>query len=145
MENTNFEIIARAVIISENKILLCKRKDRSYYFLPGGHVEFGEKAEDALTREIKEELSVETRYMEFIGASENIFRQDEKLRHEYNLVFFTKLVSITARSAEEHLVFTFIEKSEFANVNLLPQSLVKTIIKWLADQKPFWISQDYQS
>ena len=34
----NFEVISRAVILHKNKILLCKRNDKDYYFLPGGHV-----------------------------------------------------------------------------------------------------------
>ncbi len=54
---------ASAVIIKNDKILLMHRiKDnREYYVLPGGGVEDGESAEQALTREIKEEagLSVE--------------------------------------------------------------------------------------
>ncbi|MDD3607942.1 MAG: NUDIX domain-containing protein, partial [Candidatus Moranbacteria bacterium] len=57
-KSENFEICSRAIIIKNRKILLPKPKDENWYFFPGGHVEFGEKAEDALRRELKEELDV---------------------------------------------------------------------------------------
>jgi mutator protein MutT len=52
---------ATAVIIKDNKILLIKRiKNGSEYFIfPGGGVEEGETVEQALKREVKEELSLD--------------------------------------------------------------------------------------
>ena len=107
MNNTSFELIARAVIRDKNRILLCKRKDRDYSFLPGGHVEFGEPTEAALAREIKEELGVSITSSKFIGALENIFIHDGQKRHELNLVFEVSLDRISDKSAEDHIEFYF--------------------------------------
>lgn len=137
----NFELIARAVIIQDNKILLCKRKDLDYYFLPGGHVEFGEKAETAIAREIKEELGIEVSELSFIGSSENFFTQDDARHHEFNLVFSAQIGGASVRSIEDHLEFTFFNGNEFADTNILPVSLKSAIFKWQKNSQIFWASE----
>lgn len=54
------KIRVRAVIIKDNKVLLIKRTKESsvYWVVPGGGVEDGETAEEALIRECEEELGV---------------------------------------------------------------------------------------
>lgn len=54
-------VLSRAAIIHDDKILLCKTLDLeiSFYFLPGGHIEHSESAEDSLLRELKEETSAD--------------------------------------------------------------------------------------
>jgi ADP-ribose pyrophosphatase YjhB (NUDIX family) len=44
---------------NEGRILLCHRRDRDLWNLPGGGVEAGESPVDALVREIKEETGLE--------------------------------------------------------------------------------------
>ena len=55
----NVEICVRAIIQSKGRILVCWHKEKRYYFFPGGHVDFGEMAESALSRELKEELDID--------------------------------------------------------------------------------------
>lgn len=131
-ENKHFEILARAVILSAGKILLCKRKDRDYSFLPGGHVEFGEPTEIALAREINEELRVSVIASKFLGALENIFIQDGEKRHELNLVFKVSLDKISDKSAERHIEFYFVDIKNLASENLLPVALKEILIKYLS-------------
>lgn len=50
-----FNYIVCGIIIKENKILAMKDERSPYYYLPGGRVMMGERAEDAIIREIKEE------------------------------------------------------------------------------------------
>ncbi|MBI2182631.1 MAG: (deoxy)nucleoside triphosphate pyrophosphohydrolase [Deltaproteobacteria bacterium] len=56
------EVVA-ALIVREGRLLVCQRHESSEFPLkwefPGGKVEPGERCEDALTREIKEELAIE--------------------------------------------------------------------------------------
>jgi len=137
----NFEIIARAVIIQDNKILLCKRKDRDYYFLPGGHIEFGERADEALAREIKEELGVETRAMSFIGTMENIFTENGERHHEFNVFFSVELAENRSESCEEHLCFAFANIANLARENILPAELKIILSSWLENKQIFWASQ----
>lgn len=51
----------RAIIVKDNKIILTKRvkPNETYWVFPGGGIEQGETKEQALIREIKEELGLD--------------------------------------------------------------------------------------
>ncbi len=58
----------------EGKLFLMKsHKWGGKFVVPGGHIELGERAEDALIREIKEETGLDIFDIEFIGIQEFIF------------------------------------------------------------------------
>jgi len=59
------------VILKENKILLVKRAIppfSDYWSLPGGHVKYGETVEEAIKREMKEELGMEFKIKKLVGV-----------------------------------------------------------------------------
>jgi mutator protein MutT len=55
--------VAIAVVVFEGKILICQRKSGDtfggYWEFPGGKCEPGERVEDCLARELREELDIE--------------------------------------------------------------------------------------
>jgi len=122
--NNNFEVIARSVIINDDKILLVNEKsDKSYYFLPGGHVEFGETIEEGLKREIKEELGVRIKEFEPLFMVENIFEKKDLKRHEFNHVFKVEPETYEFNITEDHIEFSWHNVSDLQNINLLPEKL----------------------
>ncbi|MEI7013519.1 NUDIX hydrolase [Leptospira licerasiae] len=66
-------------------LLQQKKKDAYYWLLPGGGIEFGESAEDALRRELKEELSLDITSANFLFLNESIDPKGN--RHLLQLVF----------------------------------------------------------
>ena len=58
IDNNKFNYRVCAIIINDNKILTLRDEVSPYYHLPGGRVQIGETAEEALLREIREELEV---------------------------------------------------------------------------------------
>lgn len=146
MKNNHFEVCVRGVILRDDKILVCHHiKDRDktgYYFLPGGHVEFGEKAEDALRRELKEELNLSIKEISYMGTIENIFEQNKEKHHEINLVFNVMADKIEDKSQEDHIEFLFLDKEKFTKAKVLPLTLRDAIIKWQKDKRTFWFSKD---
>lgn len=59
-----------AVRIKDKKFLVTHEKGKEFYIAPGGVIEDGEVPEDALVRELKEEINIDvkTRDLEFFGS-----------------------------------------------------------------------------
>lgn len=82
------------LIIKENKILLIKKNGGPYngrLDLPGGTIEFNEKVEDALKRELQEEVGIEiTDYKLFDVVSTNIkwIHKNEELETKHIAILY---------------------------------------------------------
>lgn len=137
----NFELIVRALIVRNNKVLLCQTKGRDYYFLPGGHIEFGENMRDALLREIREEMDVVVSNMEFIGGIENLFTQDEKLIHEISFVYRVDVDRDDVDAKENHIEFTWFSLDQIVDANIVPPAIKDAILKWMATGETFFIEE----
>ncbi len=130
MEDKNIEVIARGIIedSTKTKILFCSPKSKAYYYLPGGHVEFLEKSEVALAREILEETGMQTKSSQyhFVGSDENIFMQNDTVHHEINL-YFTAEEGIFKTdeivSHEDGILFSWINKEDIPNLSIFPESI----------------------
>jgi len=135
------EILVRAIIQDNGKVLVCRKIGKRYYFFPGGHVEFGESAKKALARELKEELGINIKKSSFIGGSEHLFIEDGIKHHEINLSFQVLPEKLDTKSKENHLRFFLFDKKKLVKETVLPRSLKKAILKWLKNKKPFWVSE----
>lgn len=140
MEN-NFELIVRALIVRGNKILLCQTKGRDYYFLPGGHVEFGETMHDALLREINEEMDVVINSINFIGGIENIFEQGDKKVHEVSFIYKVDVDRDDVDAKENHIDFTWFSLDQFLDINVAPPAIKDAVLKWIATSESFFIEE----
>jgi len=86
-----------AVIVKGNEVLLIKRikQDKIYYVFPGGGVETGESLEQALVREINEELSlIVTDYkflfsLDLLGYGQSFYKQEKYQNNFYLVTGFT--------------------------------------------------------
>jgi len=143
MKNNNFEICARGIIIDGNKILICKAKGNKNFFFPGGHVEWGERADLALKRELKEEIGGTVKKSRFIGTNENLYRQGRKIHHELNSVFEAKLGKKAPKVLEDHLEFRWVALKDLAKIEVYPTAIKSSVLKWIKDKRIFWSSQGF--
>ena len=89
--------VAIAVIKRKNEVLAvaCHDpvKNEKFYRLPGGGIEFGETAAEALQREFKEEIGVEISVGKKLGVYENIFTFGNQKGHEVMILHAATLPS----------------------------------------------------
>lgn len=141
---TNIEYIARAIIEENSKVLLCRGKGKNNWFFPGGHIEKGESAPEALAREIVEELGEEVEVKRFLGAVENKFEIDGTVIHEINLVFEVVLFGDNDRvSKEPHLEFAWFTYDELRDTIVFPASLRDAILTLSINKTTFWVSEGF--
>lgn len=83
-----------AIIYEQDQILLLKRlkePEADFWSIPGGAVNFNETIEDAIKRELKEELSVESEIITLLGVSNHILPEAET--HWVSPIFLVKIIS----------------------------------------------------
>jgi 8-oxo-dGTP diphosphatase len=136
------ELIARALIRRDDRVLLCKSVKHNYLYLPGGHIEFGEASAAALAREINEEMGVSSSVGDLALIHEHFFRQGPHLHHELNLVFHVELERDDVTSREKKIAFEWVALNELDDLDLRPSMLQA----WLPHAPvpggvPRWISE----
>ncbi len=81
------------IIEKKGDILLIERKNPPFkgtWALPGGFVEYGEKVEDAIIREIKEETGLETEIIDLIGVYSEPARDPRG--HTISIVYYLRRI-----------------------------------------------------
>lgn len=83
--------IAICIFRNQNKILVTQAfepiKNQVFYRPVGGGIEFGEKSEDTIRREIMEELKQEVTELHYLATIENIFVYNGETGHEIVQVY----------------------------------------------------------
>lgn len=85
----HFNLRVAGVFIRQNRLLLAKDRDEGYFFLPGGRVKLNETSEEAIRREMIEELDTEIIIHRLLWVVENIFSREEtgEQYHEVGLYY----------------------------------------------------------
>ena len=106
--------VSAIIFNPDGKILLCKsHKWKNKYVIPGGYIEFGEKMEEALKREIFEETGLDIYDIELISLKESI--GDDKFHEDKHFIFIdyvckTDSNKVTLNDEAEEYVWVDIEK-----------------------------------
>ena len=113
------------IINDENETLLIKRTPKSqneagFWSKPGGTVEFNENVEDAVKREIKEELGVDIELDKFLGFTNHIIKSQNQ-----HWVAFNYLAKII-KGEPKNLEIEKIEEIKWFNLSNLPSNLTQT-------------------
>lgn len=95
-ENQKFNYRVCAMIISENRLLAMHDERSPYFYLPGGRVKMGETAEQAVVREIREELGVTLKIARPLWLNQAFFTKDvDGIRYHELCIYFLIDISNT--------------------------------------------------
>ncbi len=91
------------IINDKNETLLLKRGAKSrnqagFWSKPGGTVEFGEKIEDAIKREIKEEFGVDIELIKFLGFTNHIIKEENQ--HWLSVSYLARIIKGEPKNME---------------------------------------------
>lgn len=84
----NFKFRVAGIIINDNKLLTVNTRQDDCLYLPGGYVELGETTEEAVKRELKEELLLDFEIKQYLGVLENYFEVQKRGKvHEISFYY----------------------------------------------------------
>ena len=113
------EVVA-AVIQFENKILCVQRGKSKYDYIsekfefPGGKIELGESQEEALNRELFEELNIEAEIKSHFLTIDHKYPDFELKMHSYICEVKTKELKLNEHIAQEWLSVNELHKLDWA-------------------------------
>lgn len=94
--NEKFNYRACAVILAEGKILALHDDRSPYFYLPGGRVRMGESAEQAVLREVEEELNIKAKIVRPLWLNQGFFEEDVDHLHFHEIcIYFLMDISET--------------------------------------------------
>jgi ADP-ribose pyrophosphatase YjhB (NUDIX family) len=94
--------VAVALLGPEGLLLVRHQKrERSYWLIPGGGLEFGESMREAAHRELLEETGLEVEVGSFLMAAESL--APDRTRHVVHVIFRGQVSGGTLRLGDEHM------------------------------------------
>lgn len=95
--STQFRIAVSALIFDDERILLALRRDIGWWNLPGGGMEIGETADEALCREVNEETGLEVEVGPLVGVYSKPQKQEVVLTFRCNVTGGTPIATEESR------------------------------------------------
>lgn len=129
----HIEVVA-AVVVKDGKCLCTKRNLSNFnyisykYEFPGGKVEWGETAEEALSREMFEELSVEVKVHDLCLTVEHTYPDFKVRLHAYYCELITEEIQL-----HQHIEYVWLSPPELEQLDWAAADL--PIVKLLMGEK----------
>ena len=136
IDGVKFNFRVGLLVKKKKQVLVECNPDYDFVVLPGGRVKTLESSEDALIREINEEMKIDlTNYnLEFIGIDENFFELDNIKYHELYFIYKIEIDENNDNFKDGMInydskvnYYKWINILDLKEVNLLPKSLINII------------------
>jgi 8-oxo-dGTP diphosphatase len=115
MSYKNPSITADGILLKDKQILLVQRKNEPFkgkWALPGGFVEYGEKTEDTVAREVFEETGLKTKICGLAGVYSDPERDPRG--HTITIAYVLEIIGGTLKAGDDA------SDVKFFKVNKLP-------------------------
>lgn len=137
-KNGRFNLRVCGIIINDGKLLTMRDESVPYYYLPGGRIHLHERAEDAILRELKEELDISAEIIRPLWVNQAFFVEEasnDKF-HEICLYFLINISKCNllergdkfVREEGKHtLTFEWLDFKSLSDKYLYPEFIKKEI------------------
>lgn len=125
--------VGAVIINAEGKLFLMRsHKWRDGWVVPGGHIELGERMEEALRREVKEETGLEIYDIEFLLYQEFVY--DEAFWEMRHFIFFdyqcrTDMEEVSLNSEAQEYQWVEVEKALGLSVDRYTRRAIEKYIE----------------
>ena len=131
VEHTVFGVRATALIVQNHKLLVTQ--DKGKYYTIGGAIQVNERTEDAVVREVREELGVKAQAGPLAFVVENRFEQDGVSYHNIEFHFLVDLLEdapLTMQEDDKRQPCEWIDLDKLQNIQLVPTFLKIALPDW---------------
>ena len=126
---------AAGLLLASEMVLLQRKETDSFWALPGGGIEHGESAQQALVRELREELDWVPAELRLFCVAESLFTHGNQLIQQYGFYFSVRADALWRqqncppahqefRGQEAELVFQWCRQAKLATIAIRPTALV---------------------
>ena len=129
--NTVFGVRATALIVQNRKLLVTK--DKGKYYTIGGAIQVNESTEDAVVREVREELGVKAQAGQLAFVVEIILNKDGVSYHNIEFHYLVDLLEdapLTMQEDEKRQPCEWIDIDKLEGINLVPVFLKTALPDW---------------
>ena len=117
-----FNFRVSCIIVKNGRFLLHKRKADSFWNFLGGRVKLGELCEDAIKREIREEIGCKCKIDQLVKVCENFYKFKDTTFHEILVIFkVTLLDELKEECVENKLVIGWFSKDDLDSILIKPE------------------------
>lgn len=136
-----FNYRVAGIIIHDDKLLIMKDEHSPYYYIPGGRVAMNELSEEAIIREIREELNAEVKVNRMLWVNENFFTEKifNENCHEICFYYLLDLIDdkllnkgnefMCEENGKYNLYFYWIDVDKIKDLNIYPLFIKEIILK----------------
>ncbi|MBF0778308.1 NUDIX domain-containing protein [Streptococcus cuniculi] len=132
-----FGVRATALILKNQKLFLSYREDTKKYYTIGGAVKVGESTEDAVVREVKEELGIAVAVKQLAFIVENHFTAVDKeevidfhnIEFHYLVEPLEKVPSHMMEEGDSSPCYG-VEVDNLVNIDVVPAFLKTHLLNW---------------
>lgn len=130
MSYKNPKLTADGIVLEIDKILLIKRKNKPFkgkWALPGGFVEYGEKVEDAVIREVYEETGLKTSIKKLFGVYSDPNRDPRG--HTVTIVYILDITGGKLKGNDDASDAKFFKIKELPNLSFDHNIIINDILR----------------
>lgn len=140
-DKMRFNFRVACIIEKDGQVLLHKQKKDNFWNMLGGRVKCGETCEQALRRELSEELGCSCGKVQLVHVCENFFELNKTAFHELLVIFRAELSEeINMENVEDKIEIRWFPACELDEVVIKPE-FAKEMMTKTSDQIS-WLVND---